>query len=73
MLLIDKNEKIIIVWDWLKNHLVYDFSKASKNIENKINAIIGRFKNDSNTYLIPLLTTKKDLIILLNELMTEFR
>lgn len=57
----------------MKNSLFYYFSKAFKNIENKINAIIGKIKNDSNTNLIPLLTAKKDLIILLNESMTVFK
>ena len=50
-----------------------DYSKTFKNVEKKINEIIDKIQNQTNTHLIPLLTAKKDLLKLFNELKLEFR
>ena len=49
-----------------------DYSKTFKNVENKIYEIIDKIQNQTTTHLIPLLTAKKDLIKLFNELKLEF-
>ena len=50
-----------------------DYSKTFKNVEKKINEIIDKIQNQTNTHLIPLLTAKKDLLKLFNELKSEFK
>jgi len=50
-----------------------DYSKTFKNVEKKINEIIDKIQNQTTTHLIPLLTAKKDLLKLFNELKLEFR
>jgi hypothetical protein len=50
-----------------------DYSKTFRNVERKINEIIDKIQNETNTHLIPLLTAKKDLLKLFSELKTEFR
>lgn len=50
-----------------------DYSKTFKNVEKKINEILDKIQNQTNTHLIPLLTAKKDLVRLFNELKLEFR
>ena len=45
-----------------------DYSKTFKNVEKKINEIIDKIQNQTTTHLIPLLTAKKDLLKLFNEL-----
>lgn len=49
-----------------------DYSKTFKNVENKIYEIIDKIQSQTTTHLIPLLTAKKDLIKLFNELKLEF-
>ena len=63
-----------IILDQMKKSIFFnDYSKTFKNVQNKINEIIEKIQNDSNTHLIPLLTAKKDLIKLFNELKSEFK
>ena len=50
-----------------------DYSKTFKNVEKKINKIIERIQQESNTHLLPLFSAKKDLIQLFNELKEEFQ
>lgn len=50
-----------------------DYSKTFKNVEKKIYEIIEKIQNETNTHLKPLLTVKKDLLQLYNELKIEFR
>ena len=49
-----------------------DYSKTFKKVQKKINEIIEKIQNESNTHLIPLLTAKNELIKLFNELKIEF-
>ena len=42
-------------------------------LKKKINEIIDKIQNQTTTHLIPLLTAKKDLLKLFNELKLEFR
>ena len=62
------------IFEYMKKSIFFnDFSKTFKNVENKINKIIEKIQEESNTHLIPLLTAKNDLNKLFNELKLEFK
>ena len=62
------------ILEYMKKSIFFnDYSKTFKNVERKINEIIDKIQEESNTHLIPLLTAKNDLIKLFNELKIEFK
>jgi len=61
-----------ILEEMKKSIFFNNYSKTFKNVEQKINSIIERIQEESNTHLLPLLSARDDLIQLFNELKTEF-